>query len=234
MNRTDYWLVADSRQFSTLLPQIMSCDNQCRPVEFVHDELTSAVAKQWHACAFRAWCKYEACFGASRVETVEGKTTSDRINRQTTKPVGGSRLSERLVPEIYRGFQGCRADVYPARCKFRSAFSQIYDLCFSLSSRPLSLPPTGATGVGDEGCGMISHRMRILPWSFKPPMALAPLTTMLPAFSRLSISSAHLQNLHHHCSRLFSLIFSLLLCPELVRSKAVISLVYLFGEFCFW
>lgn len=149
----------------------MSCDNQCRPVEFVHDDLTSVVAKKWHACAFRAWCKYEARFRASRVEMVEGKTTSDRINRQTTKPVGGSRLSERLVPEIYRGFQGCRADVYPARCKFRSAFSQIYDLpvCFSLSSRPLSLPPTGATGVGDEGCGMISQKMRILPWSFKPP-----------------------------------------------------------------
>lgn len=67
--------------------------------------------------------------------------TSDQIHRQTTKPVGGSRLSDRLVPEIYGGFQGCRADVYQARCKFRSALSQIYDLCFSLSSRPLSPSP---------------------------------------------------------------------------------------------
>lgn len=97
------------------------------------------------------------------------ETTSDQINCQTTKPVGGSRLSERLVPEIYAGFQGCRADAYQARCKFRSALLQIYDSCFSLSSRPLSLPPKGATGVGDEGCGMISHRMRIPAWSFKPP-----------------------------------------------------------------
>lgn len=96
------------------------------------------------------------------------KTTSDQIHRQT-KPVGGSRLSECLVPEIYGGFQKCRADVYQARCKFRSALSQIYDLCFSLSSRLLSLSPTGATGVGDEGCGMISHRMRNPAWSFKRP-----------------------------------------------------------------
>lgn len=162
--------------------------------------------------------------------------SSARINRQTTKPVGGSRLSEHLVLEIYGRFLGCAADVYRGCCKFRSARSQIYDfMFFPQRSPPSPSPPTGATGVGKEGCGMISHRMRILAWCLKPPWLLAALTTMLSASFRLSISSAHLQNLHCHCSHLFSIIFSLPLCPELGHSKAVIPLVYLlFRELCLW
>lgn len=100
-------------------------------------------------------CRHEeaACMCAQSVVLIWGalwgepdgnagrKTTSDQINCQTTKPIGGSRLSERFVPEIYGGSQGCRADVYRARCKFRSALSQIYDLCFPSALAPSpSLP----------------------------------------------------------------------------------------------
>lgn len=34
---------------------------------------------------------------------------------------------------------------------------------------PPSFPPSGATGVVAEVYGMISHRMRVPAWSFKPP-----------------------------------------------------------------
>lgn len=124
-----------------------------------------------------------------------GKTTSDLINRWTTKPVGGSRLSEHLVQQIYGGFQGCRADIYQACCKFRSALSQIYDLCFTLRSSPPFFPW--------EPQVLLLRFMEWFHtgWEFQPevlnPCGLAAQTTMLSALS--SISLAHLQNLHRYC-----------------------------------
>lgn len=139
----------------------------CRAHICLCDEATHAYA--WSAALI--WASLRGWGGRGGVNGNCGrKTTSDGINRRTTKPVGGSRLSERFMSEIYGGSQGCRADIYQACCKFRSALSQIYDLCFpSATPLPLSLPPLGATGVGDEVYGMISHRMKVPSWIFEPP-----------------------------------------------------------------
>lgn len=57
--------------FSALLPQIMSCDDQCRPVEFGRDELTFALAEE--VVHSESGVNTRRASGASWVETVGEK-----------------------------------------------------------------------------------------------------------------------------------------------------------------
>lgn len=76
-------------------------------------------------------------------------------------------------------------------------------------------------------------------WGFQPgvlnPHGSAAQTTMLSAFSRRSVSSAHLQKHHHHCFRPFPLILSDAVLPaSSLKSTCIFNVCFVSDKIMFF